>query len=130
MTLVSFSNGYDEDYVSNNPHTLSLPTVLLCNEYTASAAELFVAGVRDIAKSVGFDAKIVGKNTFGKGIMQNTHILSDGSSLTLTVAYYNPPSGVNYHGVGISPDVPVEIGKTGDAQLDAAKEEIIKLINK
>jgi C-terminal processing protease CtpA/Prc len=46
----------------------------------------------------------------------------------MTVAYYNPPSGENYNGVGIKPDVEIGMGATGDAQLDAANEEIRKLL--
>jgi C-terminal processing protease CtpA/Prc len=44
----------------------------------------------------------------------------DQSYATLTVAYYNPPSGVNYHGIGIAPDVEVVLGETEDTQLAEA----------
>ena len=77
---------------------------------------------------MGFvEATLGGETTFGKGIMQNTELFSDNSSITMTVAYYNPPSGVNYHGVGITPDVIVESGE-GDPQLAAAYTELKKLI--
>ena len=63
---------------------------------------------------------IVGKTTFGKGIMQSTFNLSGGSTITMTVAYYYPPSVVNYHKEGISPDYIVEYGEDEDEQLKAA----------
>ena len=77
--------------------------VVLCNENTASAAELFTAALRD------YDiADIVGTTTFGKGTMQTTRLLSDGSALKLSTAFYNPPSNVSYDLIGITPDYIVE----------------------
>ena len=97
-------DGEEEDMV------LALPCVVLCNENTASAGELFTSAVRDYAtEAFGLlTAKTVGTNTFGKGIMQSTYTFSDRSAVTLTTAFYYPPSRVNYHDVGIAPDVPVE----------------------
>ena len=127
MTLVSFSNDYDDPYICSDSHTYFVPTVVLCNYNTASAAELFTAGIRDIANMGYFEAKLVGVTTRGKGIMQNTYSLSGGASLTLTVAYYNPPSGKNYHESGITPDVEIEASTEGDAQLVAAYDQICKM---
>ena len=78
--------------------------VVLCNGNTASAAELFTAALRDYEL-----AKIVGQKTFGKGTMQTTRLLSDGSALKLSVAYYNPPSNVSYDKIGIKPDYEVTL---------------------
>ena len=127
-TLLSFSNDYKKDEVSKSAHTYLIPTVVLCNGMTASAAEIFVAGIRDIADMGHLDATIVGTKTFGKGIVQSTYTLFDGSTITMTVAYYMPPSGKNYHGEGITPDVTVEASETGDAQLDRAMAEIQALL--
>ena len=129
-TLASFSNDYDNDEVSKSAHSFLIPSVVICNEMTASAGELFTAGIRDLASMGYLDATLVGTKTFGKGIMQSTYTLSDGSTITLTVAYYMPPSGINYHEVGITPDVVIERSKEGDAQLDAAKAAIESLLNK
>ena len=96
---------------------------------TASAGELFTAGIRDLADMGHLDATLVGTKTYGKGIMQATYTLTDGSSITMTVAYYMPPSGKNYHGEGIKPDVVVERSEEGDAQLDAARVAIEDLLN-
>ena len=125
-TIVSFTNGYSAPMKDNDSHSLSIPSVILCNNRTASAAELFVAAMRDFDEELGFfDVSTVGVSTYGKGIMQATYMLDDDSSVTLTVAYYNPPSGENYHGVGITPDVIVE---SSGAQLDEAYEQAKQLI--
>ena len=129
-TLASFSNDYDDDEVSRSSHSFLIPTVVICNEMTASAGELFTAGIRDLADMGYLDATLVGTKTFGKGIMQSTFTLSDGSTITMTVAYYMPPSGKNYHEVGITPDVVVERTKDGDVQLDAAYAAIESLLNR
>ncbi len=130
VTLVSFSNNYDKDYVCRDTHTALLPSVVLCNGSTASAAELFTAGIRDLGEMGYLDAVIVGEKTFGKGIMQRTYTLFDKSAVTMTVAYYNPPLGKNYHGEGIHPNVTVSLDGDGDSQLSAAMTEIQKLIKK
>lgn len=99
----------------NNPsefltldHKINVPIVVLCNEYTASAGEIFTATMRDYNKDGLVKATIVGTKTYGKGIMQSQGAYYDRSTITLTVAYYNPPSGTNYHLKGITPDYVVE----------------------
>ena len=85
--------------------------------------------MRDFDETLNlFEVTTVGQKTYGKGIMQNTYAFTDDSAITLTVAYYNPPCGINYDGIGIEPDVQVAESDTGDAQLDAAYLEITKLI--
>ena len=127
-TVVSFSNDYAPEYKDKTEASLSLPTVVICNESTASAGELFTAAIRDFETLGFFDVTIVGQKTYGKGVMQSTYSFTDSSSITLTVAYYNPPSGENYDGVGITPDVTVENNSELDSQLDNAYIEINKLI--
>ena len=128
-TIATFSDG-EMPEVDRTIEHLYLPTVVLCNDRTASAAELFCACMRDFEKLGHFDVTLVGEKTYGKGVMQRTYPFTDGSSLTITIAYYNPPSGENYDSVGITPDVTVEMTADGDAQLDAAYREVNKLINK
>lgn len=76
---------------------------VLCDGATASAAELFTAALRDYGL-----AKTVGINTFGKGTMQTTRMLEDGSAIKISTAYYNPPKNVSYDGIGIKPDFEIE----------------------
>jgi carboxyl-terminal processing protease len=80
------------------------PMVVLVNGSTASAAELFTAAMRDYDR-----AKIVGTTTYGKGSMQTFYRLSDGSVFKTTSDLYYPPYSDNYDGVGIAPDVEVEL---------------------
>ncbi len=86
-----------------------LDMVVLCNEGTASAAELFVANFKDYGI-----AKIVGANTFGKGKMQDTFMLNYGLSGAVKLTTHMYFSGgdtelVGYDGVGIVPDVTVKL---------------------
>lgn len=86
-----------------------LDMVVLCNEETASAAELFVANFKDYGI-----AKIVGANTFGKGKMQDTFMLNYGLNGAVKLTTHMYFSGgdtelVGYDGVGIVPDVTVKL---------------------
>ncbi len=82
---------------------------VLVNGYSASAAELFTANIRDHGLGT-----VVGVTTYGKGSMQTTFSLArygyDGA-LKLTTAHYFPPSGEGYDGIGITPDVVVELSE-------------------
>ena len=122
---------FNYSYDGEIDHVVDLPFVVLCNQYTASSAEIFTSAIRDYRNEGILDATIVGTTTYKKGIMQNTYYYPfDKSTVTLTVAYYNPPCGVNYHGIGITPDRVVEYdGGNTDNQLEAALEELELLIN-
>ncbi|HIV17743.1 MAG TPA: S41 family peptidase [Candidatus Merdivicinus intestinigallinarum] len=98
------SKGNTEVLYTSDADFVDMPMVVICNGETASAAELFSAGLRDYQK-----AELVGVNTFGKGIMQTSYSLADGSAINFTTHYYNPPSGVNFHGVGLKPDYEVQL---------------------
>ena len=62
--------------------------VVLMNEYSASASEIFAGAIQDNDRGV-----IVGRRSFGKGLVQNQTILQDSSAIRLTVARYYTPSG-------------------------------------
>ena len=116
-------------YNSKNADFLELPVVVLCNEYTASAGELFTAAIRDYRNMGLIKATVVGTKTWGKGVMQSTYTFLDGAALTMTTAYYNPPSNQNYDGVGIVPDEEIILGREYDNQLEGAKNSLLDLIN-
>ena len=90
----------------------NLELVVLVNEYTASAAELFTAVLRDYEL-----ATIVGTKTYGKGSMQSYFSLSkyglDGV-LKITTNHYLPPCGEDYNGEGIVPEYIVDVGEYFD----------------
>ena len=69
-----------------------LPIVLLIDSSTISAPEIFAGAVQDLDRGI-----IVGKTSYGKGVVQNPIQLSDGSELWLTVAKYFTPSGRSIH---------------------------------
>lgn len=82
-------------------------TVVLINESTYSAAELFAAALKDYQVAV-----IIGKTTYGKGMMQYTVPLSDGSALKLSISKFYPPFSDNFEGVGVVPDIEVDMDYT------------------
>ncbi|MGN1403164.1 MAG: S41 family peptidase [Ruminococcus sp.] len=105
IAIATYRDGHTQTLVQSDAEECDLPMVVLVNENTASAAELFTASLRDFGKG-----EAVGTTTFGKGIMQVTQPMSSGGALTLTVATYQTTKGECYHGVGITPDVIVEAG--------------------
>lgn len=104
IAIAEFKDGSTEVICKSDSLELDLPMAVLVNENSASAAELFSASLRDFDKAV-----LVGKNTFGKGIMQNTYNLENGGGLRLTVAKYRTVKSECYHGVGLAPDYEVDI---------------------
>lgn len=79
--------------------------VILVNKSTASAAEVLTLALKQQVPNV----TIVGTTTYGKGTIQTTIYLEDGSALKYTTSKWNAPDGSNINGVGIEPDVVVEI---------------------
>ncbi len=130
--IVSYKekNSAETVIYSKTTHKMKVPSVVLCNEYTASAAELFCAAMRDYDKDYTFTSVLVGETTYGKGVMQNTYSMRDGSSVTLTTAYYNPPCGVNYNNIGVIPDITIQDNPdtTADEQFDAGITELLSLV--
>lgn len=122
-------NGERTEYTCDGAD-FDLPLVVLVNEYSASASEILAGAVKD--SGIG---TLVGKKTYGKGIVQNVIPLDDGSGIKLTIADYYTRGGNNIHLKGIEPDIEVEMDsekyledKT-DTQLDKAVEVILEKMN-
>ncbi len=107
---------------------LSVPMTVLADRTSASAAELFTAALMDYNK-----ATFIGVQTFGKGTVQTNYPLSDGSALHISTQFYLPPYSASFDGVGIVPDIKVELSEESvnnfymlteaeDEQLSAAIE--------
>jgi carboxyl-terminal processing protease len=79
----------------------TLPLVVLVDRYTASAAEIVAAALRDNHR-----ATIVGERTFGKALVQAVDPLTNGAALELSIAHYTTPSGQDLSGVGLDPQIP------------------------
>ncbi len=109
IATAEFRDGHSEVICRSDKEELIMPMAVLVNEYTASAAELFSSALRDFNK-----AKLVGTNTFGKGIMQNVVDLSFGAGLRITVAKYKTAKSDCYHEIGLAPDYEVELPENTD----------------
>lgn len=96
--------GNREEIKSDAANKFDKPLVVLVNENSASASEILSGAVQD--HEVG---TIVGTTTFGKGLVQGTFPLEDGSALKVTVAKYFTPDGNYIHEKGIVPDVVIEL---------------------
>ncbi len=85
---------------------LGIPLALLINGNSASASEILAGSIKDYKEGT-----LIGTKTFGKGLVQELKLLNDGSGIKVTVARYFTPSGVCIHGLGIEPDLKVEVGE-------------------
>lgn len=99
-------NGKREEYTCDGSRELTVPLVVLVNEYTASASEIVAGAIQDHNAGT-----IVGTTTYGKGIVQRIISMEDGSAVKLTISAYFTPSGRNIQGTGIEPDIEVEFDR-------------------
>ena len=121
----------DERALYSSASELDYPMVVLINENTASAAELFAAALKDYNK-----ATLVGVTTYGKGTMQTVVKLPDNSALSVSYRMYSPPFSDNYEGIGVIPDVEVVMADevkdksiyTLDEKLDTQLQAGIKVL--
>ena len=111
-------NGERTEYRSDGKHTFDLPLVILVNEYSASASEIFAGAVKDYGIGT-----LVGTTTYGKGIVQRLFPLPDGTAVKMTIAKYYTPDGNDIHKVGIEPDVEVELDESLRQQSVISREE-------
>lgn len=109
LVYIEDKYGNREEYRSDGA-CLDVPMVVLIDQNSASASEIFAGALKDYEY-----ATLVGKTTYGKGIVQNIIPLEDGDAIKLTTAKYFTPNGNYIHEVGIAPDVEVEYEYTGDA---------------
>ncbi len=122
-TLVYTEDKYGhQEKMTSDEKSLDMPIVVLQNQNSASASEIFSGAIQDFGAGT-----IVGETSFGKGIVQNIIPLSDGSAIKLTIQNYFTPSGKNIHGKGIVPDIPVE--DNAQTQSDEVLEKAESLLN-
>ncbi len=102
----------------------SIPLVILVNKGTASASEILAGAVQDNHRGI-----LIGEQTLGKGSVQQTHGLSDGSELRVTIARWYTPLNISIDKEGITPDIevetPEEFFNENDTQLQRAIDYIL-----
>ena len=106
--------------VKSGGKALDIPMVVLVNEFSASASEVFTGAIIDNDRGT-----IIGTTTFGKGSVNNLWPLDDGSGVIFTTARWFTPSGLLIEGEGITPDVvlePLDDEEEDDVYLDQAIE--------
>ena len=125
---------YTQDKHGNKKYAYSkdgmddIPLIILVNGSSASASELLSGSLKDNGR-----AKLVGTQTFGKGIMQEFFGVSMNSALKLTTRKYYTPGGEEIHGFGITPDIVVEQDEAvtlGDPEQDVQLKRAIEEFSK
>ena len=114
--------------VKSGGKALDIPMVVLVNEFSASASEVFTGAIIDNER-----ATVIGATTFGKGSVNNLWPLNDGSGINFTTARWFTPNGVLIEGEGITPDVlldPIEENEDDDIHLDRAIEILKEQISR
>ncbi|MBE6637218.1 MAG: S41 family peptidase [Ruminococcaceae bacterium] len=123
LAHIFYQSGSEKHYDSDASY-LDAPMAVLINRQTASAAELFASSIRDYAKEGQCEAVLVGVKTYGKGVLQTYYRFKDGSAFKISVGRYDPPYGENYDGMGVLPDIEVELSE------EASKINFNKLTDK
>lgn len=119
-------NGRKEKMTSDDENQFTLPMTVLVDSGSASASEIYAGAIQDYGLG-----KIIGTQTYGKGVVQKIFDLKDGTCVKLTIAEYYTPKGRNINGKGITPDVEIpyeydEKHPEADNQLEKAVEELKK----
>ena len=123
-------DGYKDTQNSASQTLTSKPIVVLINGGSASASEILSGALKDNKR-----ATIVGKKSFGKGLVQEINKLPDGSALHITIQKYLTPNGTDIHKKGIVPDYSVDITaddikNNKDPQLEKACEILQQQVHK
>lgn len=126
-----YGDGRRDEYTARgNGHATDIPIVVLINEGSASASEILAGALQDYGR-----AKLVGVQSYGKGSVQNRVPLSnDQGAARVTIAKWLTPNERAIDGIGLTPDVIVEITAEDldagrDPQLDAAVQTLQAMLN-
>lgn len=122
-------NGYKYDiYAQDTEFNINKPMIVLVDGASASASEILSGALKDYKK-----AKLLGSQTYGKGMVQKIIPLPNETGLNLTIAKYLTPNGTDINKKGISPDIEVnftleDVKKQNDVQLTTAKTILSEMI--
>lgn len=119
-----YKGGKKDQYKATIDPISDLPLVVLINQGSASAAEIFAGAIKDYHLGA-----LIGEKTFGKGTVQDFEEFNDQSSLRLTIAHWLTPGGTNISEAGIEPDILIELTDEDlsagrDLQLDKALQKL------
>ena len=121
---IIYRNGYKKSIKAQDEHLgMQKPVVVLVNGASASASEILSGALKDSHK-----ATLVGRKTFGKGLVQKVVPLPNQTGVNVTIARYLTPNGTDINKLGIKPDIEVGnefdffVGNQKDEQLEKAKE--------
>jgi len=118
------AQGHRTDWkVKSGGKAKEIPFVVLVNEFSASASEVFTGAMMDHER-----ATVLGGTTFGKGSVSNLWVLQDGSGVNFTIAHWFTPNGTLIEGEGLSPDV--QLDKVEDGSEDVHLNRAIELLRK
>lgn len=118
--------GQDDETIvtDSNAKILDVPIVVLVNDSSASASEIVAGAIQDEKRGI-----VMGVQTFGKGSVQEVEGFTDGSSLRMTIAKWFTPDGRGINGVGLVPDIIVEItDEDKEKEYDRQKEKAIEYL--
>ena len=122
IAYAEYRDGSSNVICRSDKNELDIPSVILVNENTASASELFSSAMRDFGK-----AELVGTTTYGKGIMQTTIKLSNNGGLRMTIAEYRTANSDCFHEEGLTPDYEIQLPENTDITIpDAEKDPQLK----
>jgi carboxyl-terminal processing protease len=118
------AQGHRTDWkVKSGGKAKEIPFVVLVNEFSASASEVFTGAMMDHER-----ATVLGGTTFGKGSVSNLWVLQDGSGVNFTIAHWFTPNGTLIEGEGLSPDV--QLDKVEDGSEDVHLNRAIEFLRK
>lgn len=115
-------DGKRKDYDSTDEVKLNLPVMVLVNEGTASSSEILAGAIQDTKSG-----KLIGTQTFGKGIVQEVVPLKDKTGYKLTNAEYFTPNGNNIDQKGLAPDIVVEQNEAYKNTLNVPEDQDTQL---
>lgn len=105
VATAEYTNGVRKTLIeTDSEESVTLPVIVLVDNGTASAAEVFAVALRDEQ-----GAQLVGTQTAGRAALQSTYEFSDGSALVLTTANIIPSRSERFDGVGLKPDYIIEL---------------------
>jgi carboxyl-terminal processing protease len=114
--------GKEREARNSEADCINIPMSVIINGASASASEILSGALQDYGV-----ATIVGTQSYGKGIVQSIFDLQDGTALKLTTAKYYTPNGNDIHGVGITPDVEIDLPEELKTEVTLSFEEDVQL---